>query len=87
MGATSRPEQRLLWELGARVRARRLELGLTQEQVAERAGKHRNEVGRVERGEKETGAGTIVRIAEALDLDLSALVEGLRSAWSETLRD
>ena len=65
--------------LGDRVRARRLELGLTQESLADRAAMHFTYIGSIERGQRNVSLRNIVRIAEALDLDPGDLVEGLRS--------
>lgn len=88
MSAKTRPEQRLLWELGARVRARRIELRLSQERLGQRIGKLGNEIGKIERGEKDTGVSTIVRVAEALEVDPGVLVAGLDdSAGERTRRD
>lgn len=63
---------------GARVRARRRELGLTQEQVAERAGLYRATPGHVEQGRLLPDLLTVVRLAHALEVDVGALVTGLR---------
>lgn len=82
MSTTTRPEQRLLWTLGARVRARRIELRLSQERLGQRIGKLGNEIGKIERGEKDTAVSTVVRVAEALGLDPADLVEGLASSGS-----
>lgn len=52
----------------ANVRSYRLELGLSQEELAERAGVHRTYVGMVERCEKNVTIYNIQRIAQALQV-------------------
>lgn len=56
-------------EFGARVRERRLEVGLSQEALAHKAGIDRTYVGGVERGERNPALDNIWRIADALGLD------------------
>lgn len=65
-------------EFGARVRARRLNLGWTQERLAEEAGLHFTYVSSVERGERNISLRNIVRLATALDVDAGTLTQGLR---------
>ncbi len=62
---------------GERVRARRLELGLSQEAAAVRCGIHWTQLGKVERGQRSLRLETIVKIAEGLAVDPGALVSGL----------
>jgi hypothetical protein len=62
---------------GERVRARRLELGLSQEAAAVRCGIHWTQLGKVERGQRSLRLETIVKIASGLDVDPGALVGGL----------
>lgn len=64
-------------EFGSRVRARRNELELTQEQLAEHAELHWTYISSVERGERNVTLLSILRIAAALGLDPSELVSGL----------
>jgi transcriptional regulator with XRE-family HTH domain len=59
------------------VRARRLELGLSQEAAAVRCGIHWTQLGKVERGQRSLRLETIVKIAGGLDVDPGALVGGL----------
>lgn len=57
------------------LRRRRLELGLSQEGLAERAGVHRTYIGMLERGEKNATLSSIERIAFALDVDAWKLLK------------
>ncbi|QHI69281.1 helix-turn-helix domain-containing protein [Tichowtungia aerotolerans] len=50
--------------LGEAVRARRLELDVSQEKLAEMVNVHRNYVGKIERGEQNLTIETLVRFAE-----------------------
>ena len=65
-------------EFGRRVRARRLEIGLSQEALAERAGLHWTYVGSVERGERNIALRNIVLLADALGVDCADLVGDLK---------
>lgn len=64
---------------GERVRARRNELGESQERLAERAGLHWTFIGQVERGRRNISLHNLLKIAEALKIDPGVLVEGLRA--------
>jgi transcriptional regulator with XRE-family HTH domain len=66
-------------EFGARVRALRLQAGLSQESLAHAARVHRTYVGHVERGETTATLYGVVRFAEALGVDPADLVSGLRT--------
>jgi len=68
--------------LGQRIRARRRELGLSQEGLAHEAGLDRSYVGRIERGEHNLTFIALVRLARALGCDVAALTVGLPPARS-----
>jgi transcriptional regulator with XRE-family HTH domain len=63
--------------LGKRIRARRSELGMSQEGLAHAAGMDRSYVGRIERGEHNLTFTSLVRLARAMECDVAALTAGL----------
>ena len=56
---------------GKRVRVLRSKKGLSQEDLAFKAGVHRTYLGSIERGERNPSLKNIVAIAHALDIELS----------------
>lgn len=65
----------ILSRFGQKVRQRRLSLGISQEELAERAGVHRTYVGMIERGEKNITLRNIVKFAKALDMPIQDLMK------------
>jgi transcriptional regulator with XRE-family HTH domain len=66
-------------EFGKRVRRLREARGWTLESLAEKSGMHWTYVGSVERGARNISLVNIIRLADALEVDPSKLVKGLRS--------
>jgi transcriptional regulator with XRE-family HTH domain len=64
----------VLTELARKVRLRRYELGLTQEQLAERANFHVNYVGGIERAGRNPSIESLVALAKALELSPKELM-------------
>ena len=60
---------------GDAIRCRRKRLGLSQEEVSERAGLHRTYIGDIERGERNVSLENIYRIAQALRTRVSTLLK------------
>lgn len=58
----------------ANVRRRRIELGVSQEELAERAGVHRTYIGMLERSEKNATLYSIERLAGALEVEPATLL-------------
>lgn len=65
----------LLEQFGAGVRARRIEMGLSQEKLAEFADMHRTYMGGIERGERNLCLENIVKLSRALRLKPSELMK------------
>jgi transcriptional regulator with XRE-family HTH domain len=61
--------------VASNVRERRLRLGLSQEQLAERSGFHRTYVGSVERGERNITLSTLEALAIVLETTPLKLLE------------
>jgi transcriptional regulator with XRE-family HTH domain len=59
--------------LGQRIRAKRKELGMSQEGLANEAGLDRSYVGRIERGEHNLTFVSLVRLCRAMGCDVAAL--------------
>lgn len=62
-------------QLGRKIRRLRQQLGLTQEELGERAHIHYSYVGQVERGDKMPSLRTLKNLAAALNVDLHYLLE------------
>ena len=67
--------QRRRLAFGKRIRELRTPLGLSQEQLADLAGLHRNYVGSVERGERNISLDNIYALADALNVEAGTLLE------------
>ena len=64
---------KLLEKFGQKIRDERLKQGLSQEELAAKAGVHRTYIGMIERGEKNITLINIEKIAKALGLSISEL--------------
>lgn len=64
-------KREILIKFGKKVRSQRINLGLSQEELASRAGVHRTYIGMIERAEKNITLENIEKVAKALNLKLS----------------
>ena len=71
--------------VGRRIKDRRLECNITQEQLAECSGISPSFVGHIERGEKKASLKTIATMAEVLDMDLNYLIFGCKKPISKDI--
>ena len=78
MGRRKTPDIRE--RFGFAVKARREELGMTQEELAESAGIHRTYVSDVERGSRNLGLANIDRLGAALRISLTDLFRRVESS-------
>lgn len=84
---TAQPISDAAETLGARIRARRHELGQTQEKLAAAADMHWTFVGQVERGKRNVSLHNLLKIAQGLQIDPGELVRGLRYEGGEKEED
>ena len=68
-------KREVLIKFGNKIRKERLSLGLSQEELAARAGVHRTYVGMIERAEKNITLTNIEKIAEALKLSIDEITK------------
>lgn len=61
--------------LGARIRELRKERGLTQEDLAERAGLHSRYISRVELGDANFGVSVLFKLADGLSVQPAVLLQ------------
>jgi transcriptional regulator with XRE-family HTH domain len=62
---------------GANIRRAREAAGLSQEALGHQASFHPTEVNRIERGRRNPGLLTIIKLAKALDVPAGDLLDGL----------
>src|ERR1700761_467898 len=67
---------------GTTIKSKRSELGMSQEELADRAGLHRTYVSDVERGTRNVSLGSIEKLAHALGLSVWRLFEKASSGHS-----
>ncbi len=67
----------ILERFGQRVRYERTKQGLSQEELAERAGLHRTYIGMIERAEKNITLLNIEKVAKALGISVGELLKEL----------
>jgi transcriptional regulator with XRE-family HTH domain len=72
--------------LGQRIRARRSEMGMSQEGLAHAAGLDRSYVGRIERGEHNLTFVALVRLCRAMNCDVATLTGGIPAVANEPTR-
>jgi len=70
-------KENILIIFGNRVREERIKHGISQEELAARAGLHRTYIGMIERAEKNITLVNMNKIAQALNVTLSNLVDNL----------
>ena len=64
-------KREVLLKFGKKVREERARLGLSQEELATRAGVHRTYIGMIERAEKNITLENIEKIAKALKISIA----------------
>lgn len=67
-------KKEILIKFGKKVREERLKRGLSQEDLANKAGVHRTYIGMIERGEKNITLENIEKISKAFEISLDNLL-------------
>jgi transcriptional regulator with XRE-family HTH domain len=70
--------QRIQAAFGKALRKHREAAGLSQEELASRAGIHRTYIGDVERGKRNVGLVNMQRLADGLDVSLAEIVKDIQ---------
>lgn len=63
-------------EIGKRIKDKRIELNLTQEQLAERTGLTDTYIGAIERATSKCSIETLVKISQTLDINMDYMLFG-----------
>lgn len=74
MSRTSDRKESARQRFARNLKAKRTDLGMSQESLAEEAGLHRTYIGSVERGERNVSIDGMERLAKALGLDIADLL-------------
>ena len=64
----------ILKELAGKIKLKRQQLGLTQEELAEKSGFHVNYIGGIERATRNLSIESLIRIAKALEISPKDLI-------------
>jgi transcriptional regulator with XRE-family HTH domain len=72
---------------GERVRARRQDLGLSQEALAAQAGIHWTFLGQIERGQRNLNLHNLLKVAAGLGVDPGELVQNLQPPSADIGQD
>ena len=70
-------KKEILVKFGNRIREERLKQGLSQEELASRAGVHRTYIGMIERAEKNITLENIEKITRALNLKIEDIFKNI----------
>ena len=70
-------KREVLIKFGQKVREERARLGLSQEELASRAGVHRTYIGMIERAEKNITLENIEKVSKALKISISDFFKGI----------
>ena len=73
--------------IGRRIRSYRMQMGFSQEQLAERSNLHATYIGQLEREEKNATLESIEKVAAALDVSLSELFENTEAYRKNKVQD
>ena len=75
---------RELAKFGRAIRAARIAHELSQEELAELSGLHRNYIGGIERGERNVGIKALFRMAKALKVHPAELLAECEFEWAKS---
>jgi transcriptional regulator with XRE-family HTH domain len=73
----NRRDEEFAVEMGIRLRRARGSVGMSQEELARRAGLHRTTIGMIERGKRRMGSETLILILGALGIDPNKIIGGI----------
>ena len=62
--------------MGQRIRSRRVELGMTQAELAKKCGITSSFIGNIERGAKTASVETLLKLSDALMISLDIIIRG-----------
>lgn len=68
-------DNKLLKEFGTKIQTLRKSLGMSQEELAFKAGFHRTYIGMIERAERNITLSNMKRLADALEINLKDLFD------------